>query len=205
MVRVKEVVRSLESMVREIRDRPCSHPVRLVAVDGRAGAGKSTLARALAWICGVPVIRVDDFLYWRDISGWWPRLEREALRPLLAGSPARFRVRDWIGDEHGQGLDGWAEVAPADIVLVEGVTSSRRAIADDLAMSFWVDAPAEERLRRGIARDGEEKRPLWIEWMALEDDFFARDGAQARADYIVSGRPSRPYDRAAEVVMLQGD
>jgi len=203
MALVKEVVRSLESLVGEIRDRPCSGAVRLVAVDGRAGAGKSTLARALVATCGAPLIRVDDFLYWRDINGWWPRLEHEALRPLLGGSPARFRVRDWTGDETGQGLDGWKEVTPADIVVVEGVTSSRRAIADDLAMSFWVDTSTEERLRRGIARDGEEKRQLWIEWMALEDDFFDRDGAQARADYIVWGQPARPYDRATEVVILQ--
>jgi hypothetical protein len=41
------------------------------------------------------------------------------------------------------------------------------------------------------------------DWMALEDDFFARDGAQARADYIISGVPTCSYDRAAEVVILQ--
>ena len=35
----------------EIRARPCARAVRLVAVDGRGRAGKSTLARALA-ACG---------------------------------------------------------------------------------------------------------------------------------------------------------
>jgi hypothetical protein len=33
-------------------------------------------------------------------------------------------------------LGGWAVVAPADVVIVDGVTSSRRASAADLAMSF---------------------------------------------------------------------
>ena len=83
-----EQVRTLKSLADEIRSRPCAGPVRLVAVDGRSGAGKSTLSRSLAAACGgVPIVRVDDFLYWRDIEGWWPRLEREALRPLLTGSP----------------------------------------------------------------------------------------------------------------------
>ena len=92
--------------------------VRLVAVDGRGGAGKSTLARALAAACGgAPVVRVDDFLYWRDNEGWWPRLEREAL---LSGWPARFRVRDWANDPLGQGLGRWATVPAADVVIVEG-------------------------------------------------------------------------------------
>ncbi len=203
MVGVRESVRSLAALASEIRGRPCSRDVRLVAVDGPGGAGKSTVARALAAACGgVPMIRVDDFLYWRDIDGWWPRLEREALRPLLAGSPARFRIRDWANDPLGQGLDGWAEVEPAHLIILEGVTSSRQAIAGDLTMSLWVETPSGERLRRGIARDGEQRRALWIEWMALEDEFFARDGAMARAGHIVSGQPSCAYDRATEVVIL---
>ena len=198
-----ERARTLASLAGEIHSRPWAGPVRMVAVDGRSGAGKSTLARALAAACGgAPIVAVDDFLYWRDIEGWWPRLEREALRPLLSGSAARFRVRDWAADPLGQGLGGWAEVASADVVILEGVTSSRRAIADDLVMAFWVETPAEDRLRRGIARDGEERRPLWIEWMALEEDFFGRDGAPGRADYIVSGKPHRAFDPAREVVLL---
>ena len=69
-------------------------------------------------------------------------------------------------------------------------------------MALWVEAPAADRLRRGIARDGEQRRPLWIEWMALEEDFFGRDGAPGRADYLVSGKPHRAYDPAREVVLL---
>jgi hypothetical protein len=198
-----ETLRSLAWLAGEIRTRPCPRAVRMVAVDGRAGAGKSTLARALAAACGgAPRVKVDDFLYWRDIDGWWPRLEREALRPVLAGSPARYRVRDWAADPLGQSLGGWTEVIPAEVVIVDGVTSSRQAIAGELVMSLWVEAPADERLRRGIARDGEQRRALWLEWMDLEDQFFSRDGAAARADYVVAGQPRLTCNRAAEVVLL---
>jgi hypothetical protein len=151
------------------------------------------------------MVRVDDFLYWRDIESWWQRLERDALRPLLARSPARFRVRDWANDPLGQGLNGWTEIAPSDVVIIDGVTSSRREIADDLAMSFWVETPPGERLRRGIVRDGEQRRTLRLEWMALEDEFFCRDGAEARADHVVCGKPSSSYDRATQVVLLNTD
>jgi len=193
---VGERVRELADLVAEIRARPCARAVRLVAVDGRGGAGKSTLARALAAACGgAPVVRVDDFLYWGNIQDWWPRLEGQALRPLLSGSPARFRVRDWAGDPLGQGLAGWAEVRPAEVVIVEGITSSRQAIAADLAMALWVAAPRDVRLRRAIARDGDRRRALWIEWMRLEDEFFARDGAASRADHVACGQPSLPVTR----------
>lgn len=200
---MRERVRALAGLAEEIRARPCARAVRLVAVDGRGRAGKSTLARALAAACGgAPVIRVDDFLYWRDIQGWWPRLEHQVLRPLLAGSPARFRVRDWAGDPLGRGLAGWAEVRPAEVVIVEGVTASRQAIAADLAMALWVAAPRAERLRRAVARDGQQRLWLWIEWMRLEDEFFARDGAARRADRVVCGQPSIPCDPATQAVLL---
>ena len=202
--RVHERVRPLTWLASEIKGRASSRAARLVAVDGRACAGKSTLARALAAACGgAPIVRVDDFLYWRDIEGWWPRLEWEALRPLLSGSPARFRVRDWAGDPEGRGLAGWREIAPADVVIVDGVTSSRQAIAADLALSVWVEAPGGERLRRGIAREGEQRRWLWVEWMVLEDDFFGRDGAPGRAGFVACGQPRIACDAATQVVLLE--
>jgi hypothetical protein len=200
---LRERVRPVADLAAEIRARPCAGPVRLVAVDGRGRSGKSTLARALAAACGgAPVVRVDDFLYWHDIQGWWPRLEHEALRPLLAGAPARFRVRDWAGDPLGQGLAGWAEVRPAEIVIVEGITAARRAIAADLALALWVTAPRADRLRRAVARDGQQRLALWIEWMSLEDEFFARDGAERRADHVLSGHPAVPCDPATEAVLI---
>jgi AAA domain len=196
-------IRPVADLAAEIRARPWPGPVRLVAVDGRGRSGKSTLARALAAACdSAPVIRVDDFLYWHDIDGWWPRLDHEALRPLLAGSPARYRVRDWAADPLGQGLAGWAEIQPAPIVIVEGVTSSRRAIAADLTMALWVTAPRAERLRRAEAREGPQRLPLWLEWMALEDEFFTRDGPAQRAAHVVCGYPAVPCDPAAEVALL---
>ena len=186
----------LAGLAEEIRARPSAQAVRLVAVDGRGGAGKSTLARALAAACGgAPVVRVDDFLYWRDIEGWWPRLEREALRPLLSGLPARFRVRDLANDPLGQGLGRWATVPPADVVIVEGITSSRQAISADLTMALWVHAPCGERLRRAINRDGPQRRSLWIEWMRLEDEFFARDGAAEELTMSSAGSPAFPATR----------
>ena len=198
-----ERVRAVADLAAEIRARPCAGPVRLVAVDGRGRSGKSTLAHALAAACGgAPVVRVDDFLYWHDIQSWWPRLEHQALRPLLSGSPARFRVRDWAGDPLGQGLAGWAEVRPAEVVIVEGITASRQAIAADLTLALWVSAPRAERLRRAVAREGQQRLPLWLEWMRLEDEFFAGDGAERRAAHVVSGAPVIHCDPATEAVLI---
>jgi hypothetical protein len=177
-------------------------PPRLIAVDGRAGAGKSTLAdRLAAAFGGAAVLRVDGFLCWGDLDGWWPRFEAEALRPLAAGEPARFRVRDWRGDPLGRALDGWRTVRPGEVVVVEGVTCSRRPVADRYALRLWVETPAEVCLRRGLARDGAAMLGRWRDWQRREEAFFAADPVRSRAQVEVCGDPRVPHDPAAEVVL----
>jgi uridine kinase len=161
--------------------------VRLIGIDGPSGAGKSTLARPVAEALGAPIVEVDDFVSWADFAGWWPRMDAQVIQPLLAGRDATYQVRDWQHDEFGTGLAGWKTVEAGPFVVLEGVTSTRRAVADLLAVRVWVDAPAAMRLERGIARDGESHRALWERWMRQERAFFARDGARERADLLVDG------------------
>jgi hypothetical protein len=161
--------------------------IRIVGIDGPSGAGKSTLALELASLLDAPVIQIDDFVSWNDFAGWWPRFERQVLDPLLRGEPARYQQRDWEGDEFGSSVREWATVAWSPIVLVEGVTCARRESVGKLAYTVWVDAPAEERLRRGIERDGEDHHGLWPGWMDEESRFFAADHTRSRANLVVSG------------------
>lgn len=171
----------------EERVRASTRATRLVAVDGPSGSGKSTLAQPLAARLGAPLIPIDDFVSWRAFDGWWPRFDRQVVQPLLAGGPAVYRARDWEGDELGDGLGEWRTVPWAPVVVLEGVTSSRRPISDSLACAVWIEAPSPERLVRGIRRDGESHRPLWERWMREEAAFFEADGARSRADVVVDG------------------
>ena len=177
-----EVVDRIES---ELSARPAPPGVRtkVVAVDGPGGAGKSTLARALADRLGASVLQTDDFASWDDPLGWWPRLLAEALEPLARGERARFRRTDWSGE----GRELWREVEPAPVVILEGVSASRDAFRPYLTYAIWVDTPREERLRRGLDRDGPGARADWERWMAEEDVYVARERPDERADLVVAG------------------
>ena len=161
--------------------------VRIVGVDGPSGAGKSTIARLLAVALDAPLVEIDDFVSWNHFADWWPRFENEVVHPLLAGRDATYQVRDWVGDEFGDRLAGWKTVRWQPMVVFEGVTCTRAAISASLACRVWVETPPDERLRRGIARDGESHRPYWERWMVQEDHFFTADGTRARADVVVAG------------------
>lgn len=73
------------------------------------------------------------------------------------------------------------------VVVLEGVTCTRRATVGRLAYAVWTEAPAERRLARGLARDGgfAGAERLWRRWMAEEERFFAADGTRERADLII--------------------
>lgn len=179
----------LAAVAAEILGRPATNGARIVGIDGPSGSGKSTFARAL--LAQLPgdaertLVQIDDFVSWPDFAGWWPRFDSEVLQPLSQGRDARYRARDWLDDEFGTSLGEWKVARWAPIIAVEGVTSTRQAAADRLAYAVWVHAPRAVRLRRGIARDGESHRELWLRWMAEEDEFFATDRTRGRADLVI--------------------
>ncbi len=132
---------------------------RVVAVDGLGGAGKSTLAGILASSLGAAVVHTDDFATATEPLDWWPRMIEEVRSPLSADLPARFQRHDW---DAGRRVD-WVEVQPGGIVIVEGVTSSRREFGGFLSLAIWVETSAEERMRRGLERDGFQACDRWRE------------------------------------------
>jgi uridine kinase len=164
-----------------------------VAIDGGAGAGKSMLARGIQGRLGsVSILRTDDFfrplkehpvarmaaeeLY--ELYFPWNRMRDEALIPLHRGETAKYQRYDWSTDRP---LD-WVSVEPAEIVLVEGVYSSRPELRPMLDATIFVEAPRAERLRRVLARDPNLVGDWLTPWMTAEDWYFEHMRPQATAD-----------------------
>jgi hypothetical protein len=199
-------VQRFDRLAAQVRERPPNlGPVRLIAVDGPGGAGKSAFAGRLAIaLDGAPVIHTDD-LAAEDVEfDWWSRLEAEVLGPLSSGDPARFRPTDWVRG----GLQASSVTVPVEeVVVLEGVSASRASLAARLSAAVWVDAPAGTRLERGLERDGEDARTRWKRWMREESDFFATDRPWARADLLVDGAPDHrryPHDPDQAFVARRG-
>jgi hypothetical protein len=145
---------------------------------------REVVARAEA--LRAPIVEIDDFVSWDDFAGWWPRFDAQVLTPLLRGEDAVYQARDW-SDWYGGALGEWKTVPWAPVVVLEGVTCTRRATVGRLAYAVWTEAPAERRLARGLARDGgfAGAERLWRRWSAEEERFFAADGTRERADLII--------------------
>lgn len=165
--------------------RPRLGQVRLVCVDGPAGSGKSTLAAALADRLGAAVVHLDD-LYegWSGLGGVWERVEEQVLRPLEQGRPGRYQRYDWDAGVFAE----WHDLPVPDHLVLEGCGSAPRAVDGRAVLIVWVDAAADVRLERGLARDGDGMRDHWLRWMGIEAEHFAREQTPERADVVVDGR-----------------
>jgi uridine kinase len=181
--------------VRRLRDDIAAQKARAVAIDGRGGSGKSTLARRLAdgWPKAV-VIEMDDFhrpsaerVQRPEVHGAnfdRGRLVTEVLEPLASGRAGHYQRYDWDEDR----LAEWHDVPVGAMVIVEGVYSTSELLRGYFDYTIWVDCPSEVRLQRGIERDGEPMRAVWVEeWMPAEDCYVAADRPDAWADLVLDG------------------
>ncbi|MQA80807.1 MAG: AAA family ATPase [Streptosporangiales bacterium] len=189
-------------LAREVLARPARlGEVRLVAVDGPTGSGKSTFARRLAAALGDTATRLctDDLLDgWADTVTFWPRLEEHVLSPILAGRDGAYRRYDWTA---GRFTDETTLVPAGGVLLVDGVTSARRAARPLLTLAVWMDVPFEASLARAIARDGPAAAGELRAWHERERAHFAEDGTAAHADLLVDGAPTVPHDADREFVV----
>jgi len=156
---------------------------RVIAIDGRSGAGKSSLAALLGDELGAPVVALED------LYGGWDGLERgidllvaKVLEPLRAGKAARVPRYDWVAREWGT---PWV-LEPPEVLIVEGVGAGARRAAAYASVLIWIEEPAPVRKKRALDRDGATFIPYWDMWAAQEEAMLAREHTAERADLVIT-------------------
>ncbi|MFG2647434.1 uridine kinase [Streptomyces sp. NPDC048436] len=166
-----------------LRRPPSCGPVRLVAVDGHAGSGKSTFADRLAEaLGGAPVLRLDDIASHDELFGWTERLRRQVITPLSHGETAHYETYDWNARRFGPDV---RTLPPAPVIIIEGVGAGRRALRPFLARLLWMELPQGEAWGRGRHRDGTVQSEFWDQWEPAERRHFAKDPSRPFAQTLV--------------------
>jgi uridine kinase len=191
--------------------------MKIVAIAGCSGAGKSVLARAIDAAVGkCSVIEMDSY-YWpqtelsveeRAITNYdhpdsldWLLLEQH-LEALRRGETAEIPEYDFT--QHTRKVTTTA-VEPRGIVLVEGILALHRAEIRVLAdVRVYVDAAADACYVRRIARDtaerGRTEESVIEQYYATVLPMSAKYvlPSRAHADLVVSGE--RPVGQAVEAI-----
>ncbi len=171
---------------------PEKESVKVIAIDGRAAAGKSTMAELLRIILGAEVIHMDDFFLPPMLRskerlaepGGNVHYERfcEEVLPKIANTEGfSYRIfdcgmLDYNGERH---------VAASSWRIVEGSYSHHPKFGDYADLRVFLDVDADEQMRRIVARDGEEMAEMFRNcWIPMEEQYFEK--YKIKDDYRIS-------------------
>ncbi|MBQ7208336.1 MAG: hypothetical protein IJS01_11120 [Lentisphaeria bacterium] len=169
---------------------------RVIAVDGRAASGKTTLARQLAGIMNAGVVHMDDFFLplvlrtparYREPGGnvHYERFAAEVLPHLKKSGKFSYRTFDCSTMGYGKP----AEVRDSGWRIVEGAYSLHPKFGDYADLKVFYDISPEEQKRRIVRRNGEARYRVFKErWIPLEENYIRSCGVVRRADLVIGGR-----------------
>jgi uridine kinase len=162
--------------------RPACGSTTVLAVDGPSGAGKTSLVAELSALTGGQVLHLED-LYpgWHGLAAA-PPLVAGVLASVAAGRTGTVPRWDWEHDRLGATL----HVPPTDLLILDGVGGGASVVRPYLSVLVWVEAPADVRKERALARDGGVYAPFWDVWAAQEQQHFTRERTREHADLVVT-------------------
>lgn len=161
-------------------------PNPVVVVDGRSGAGKSSLTRRLvaAWPGRgrVQLVALDDiYPGWDGLADGVAYAREHILRPHARGLIGVWERWDWESSARAEAH----AVDPSLPLIVEGAGLLTPDVARLADVSVWVHAPLESRRTRALDRDGEIYRPHWDRWAHQEDQHLSTHDPVSLASVVV--------------------
>ena len=168
-------------------------PTVLVALDGRCGSGKTTLAAQLAERFPQSItLHTDDFYLPppQRVTGWeripcanmhLERLRAEAVAPARAGRAVCYKA---YSCREGAYLPPRV-LGPAPLVIVEGSYSHHPLLRPYETLRVFVTCTKAEQTRRLQAREGARYADFAARWVPLEEEYFAQYGVEEAADFVV--------------------
>lgn len=179
---------SIKDIIQKITELLERKKTILVAIDGRGGAGKSTLAKNLhKEFSNLTIVSLDDF-YLPQVG--LPDLERvlkQVIIPLKNNQTTKYQRYDWGTKK----LEEWHKVSQNQIIIFEGMTALHDSIRPNFDLTIWVECPADIAHERGIQRDKNlykvDTEKDWQNlWIPKEEKYIKEVNPQSKADVVIN-------------------
>ena len=153
----------------------------VILIDGRSGAGKTTLAASLAQHlasylnCPVQLVSLDDCY-----PGWGGLAAGAATVPDMLSPDPGYRRYDWAVGH----LAEWVPLDPAAPIIIEGSGALTPASAELASLRIWLDAPEPIRRQAVEDRDGPTE-DWWQLWATQEETHITTNNPEQLADVSI--------------------
>jgi uridine kinase len=171
----------------------CRKKAAVIAVDGRAASGKSTLSEMLSAVIGASIIYMDDFFLpphlrseerLRQVGGniHYERFYLEVLPNLRSGKEFSYGVFDCSKMK----LEGERQVDGGNYRIVEGSYSHHPFFGDYADLRVFVSVSEDTQADRILMRNGERMAEMFkTRWIPMEEAYFKDCGIEKKADIVI--------------------
>lgn len=175
-------------LIAALSDLCKSSPRPIIAIDGPAGSGKTTIAHdiflALAPSVSTRVIHMDD-LYpgWNDSLGHQLSQTLEYIvKSHISQNPFSLSFYDWKAGEFAEAVT----FEPTELLILEGVGAGQSAIRSNFSALVWMDIDPIAGVARVLERDGLAIKDAMSTWLIQQEKHFLTEGTQNAADFILT-------------------
>jgi len=167
----------------------------VIAVDGRAASGKSTLVGYMRDIISAGVVAMDDFFLppelrtaerFLKLGGniHHERFSQEVLPYLRDGNRFVYRKFDCSQMEYNNTP---AEVKPYPWCIVEGVYSCHPTLDNYMDVRVFLDVePAEQISRIETRNNAKIAADYFTKWISMEEAYFKEYNIREAADVVIN-------------------
>lgn len=182
----------MNSLVARIKELLAQNGSAVIAIDGKCGAGKSTLARTLCDELEGRLFHADDYFLRPEqrtaerlceIGGNFDR-ERfysEVAHPVRNRQKVAFRRFSCAT----MTLQDEVTVEYAPVTVVEGCYCLHPGLGRYYDISVFLNVEEREQSRRILERSGEEKHKRFVsEWIPMENAYFETMKIMEQCDFV---------------------
>ncbi len=165
----------------------------ILAIDGRAAAGKTTLAAELQTAFGAAVIHMDDFFLPPELrtearlqipggNVHYERFLTEVAPALRAGAPISHRKYDCHQGTYAPYL---VRQPHTQLTVIEGSYSLHPRLRALYDMTVFCTVPPELQRQRLQARNPAALNAFLTRWIPLEEQYIAATAPMESCDFVI--------------------
>lgn len=162
----------------------------IIAIDGRAASGKTTLAESLSEALGASIIHVDDFFLPPEMrtqerlseaggNVHYERFKREVVDKLQSSDDIVYKRFDCTSMSFGESI----RISRTPVIIIEGSYAHHPYFGDYADLKIFKSVNAVEQMERIMLRNGCLQGQLFKDkWIPMEEKYFSAFRIIEKAD-----------------------
>lgn len=165
----------------------------IVAIDGKTGSGKTTLANIIGYFHDSNIFHMDDFFLRPELKTEermketggnvdYVRFKNEVINGILSQTDFRYQIYDC----KKMALTDYIHIKPKKLNIIEGSYSMHPTLIDNYNYKIFLDIDDETQKERILKRNGPLMYKRFVnEWIPKENIYFKEMQIKKKCDLII--------------------